>query len=816
MKRLGLSIAIAAALGLSACGGSSSSSSSSGATASTVSGTASKGIIIGGLVSAYLFDASGNPETTALVTAITNENGEYSLTIPAAHVGKPLYIDINNNNAAGDAATMKCDISGGCGSDIEFGEAYTLADDFSLGAVLPEAGGAVSVNLTPFTTAAAKKALDDIEVVGGGSGVASLISNANSSVANTLNGILGSTLASVNDIPIIDLTNPVAVAAAIAAGDTDDVKVAALSAAIVSAVQADDDALSIEEAIAEFTDDLSENALVGNASDDSVTDVAEILAEVEDVLLEVSEAATEAGTASDALTELTAEIEEIKDDAEAEDPDEEVDDTPSPTAGSANLDKVKAFVEELRELGTVIDGKTLKEDGETIETILEGFDMQIDAADTVTSDDAELAMEALVRAVSAIVDVYDANFDTETGLPTEESELTTFPATISSEEEALAVEINLSAGVYSFSVVDEAVIAELEESSDSIQIAAVAIKETPTASVNITVTLNALTIVEVENDGTTEGGVYSEDGTVDANVDLNITGTVSTNTIDLTVTNGIVKGELDVVWEGVDTESEKTSVETDDATFELNGFEFDLDVVLSQKTSENIPDPLTFTGGFEFTVSNLDFIEDEEETFGQSENGPDELDQYTYSLDVVGLDITGSFANTTGESFDMAFSINADASNVPSLIETFENQDKTDSTGGETEANFVAADASLTFDANLDGFTDSVTFSFDVERTGYDDVDASVSISYPGRTIMIEATGDNLDSDDETGLASLTLTNNDGVVMAVNADESIVNEDDEITGTMTVEGDTTIYAELANVNGVDIIRYSDGSFVSAF
>jgi len=804
MKRIGLSIAIAAALGLSGCFGG-SSSSSSGVTDSTVSGTASKGIIISGLVSAHLFDENGVREETPIATAITDENGKYSLTIPAEHKGKPLYIDISNNAAGDVAATMKCDISGGCGDGINFGDAYTLEDDFSLGAVLPETGGTVSVNLTPFTTAAAKKALSAIEAVGGGSGVASLITNANSSVANTLNDILGSTLASVNDIPVVDLTDTAAVAAAVAAGDTIDVKVAALNAAVVSAVQADDSALSIEQAIDTFTDNLADNALVGNSSDESVTDVAEILAEAEEVLADVSTAATEAGTESAELTELTEEIETVQNEAAAEEPDAEVDDTPSPTAGSANLDKVKAFVEELRELGTVIDGKTVKEGGDSVADILDGFDLQIDAADMISGDDAEIAMEALARSVSAIEDVYDLNFDTETGLPTLASELTTFPATVTSVEEGFDVIIEKTDDVFTFTV-DDSVEVELENDTGEIT--------TESADVNVTATVNTLTIVEVENEPTIEGNATLEGGTIDADVDINITGTVSTTTIDLTVTNGIVKGNLDIVSEELNSE-DPAVVETDDATFELNGFVFDLDVVLSQKEVGGITDPLIFTGGLAFNVSNLEYIEDEEEINDQSSGGVGWLDKYTYSLDVVGLDITGTFANTEDESFDMAFSINADASNVPSLMETFENQDKTESTGGETETNFVAADASLTFDAMLDGVADAVTFSFNVERTGFDDVEASVGLSYPGRTITIEATGGNLDSDG-SALASLTLTNNDGVVMQIDADESIVDEDEEITGTIKVNGDTATYAELANVNGVDIIRYSDGTFVSAF
>jgi len=813
MKKIGLSIAISAALGLSGCFGGSSSSSSSAAD-STVSGTASKGIIISGLVSAYLFDVSGNPETTAIATAITGADGKYILTIPAVHKGKPLYIDISNNVASGDAATMKCDISGGCGTGIEFGDAYTLADDFSLGAVLPESGGEVSVNLTPFTTAAAKKALVDIVAVGGGSGVASLISNANSSVANTLNDILGgTTIASVNDIPVVDLTDPEAVAAAVAAGDTVDVKVAALSAAIVSAVQADDVALSIEEAITEFTDDLAENALVGNSSDDSVTDVAEILAEAELVLADVNTAAVEAGTDSEELTELTEEIETEQEAAVAETPDEEVDDEPSETADSPNLEKVKNFVEELRELGTTIDGSLVKntagESQGSVETILDNFDIQLDAADMASSTDADAAMEGLAKAVEAIVDVYDTNFNTE-----EDGLIDPVAGEYFTEEQIAVVVTVDSAGVATLTVAST-----LEVDVDG---------EIYAATANVAATVTDLTLVEDIEEDTVEG-VESEVGTLTGSMDLNIAGTVTSGTIDLALVNGTVTASASAIIDNEDTVTTETSTSYSDSTDEsisLDSFTFDLDITLAH--NDTLPetvvvddvavtvDPMSFAGGLAFTFSNWTISEVSQFSNDWS-TGVDVRDEHevlTYGPGIVSFDLTGTFANST-ESFDMAFSLDANASTVPDIVEVFDTDDGESDTGGETETLFTAITASLTFDAALAGVADAVTFSFEVERTGFDDVEASVGLSYPGRTITIEATADNLDTED-SALASLTLTNNDGVVMQVDGDESIENEDEEFTGTIKVNGDATTYAELAKVNGVDIIRYSDGSFVSAF
>jgi len=415
MKRIGLSIAIAAALGLSACGGSSSSSSPSVAAASTVSGTASKGIIVGGLVSAYLFDASGNPETTAVATAITDENGDYALQVPAAHNGKPLYIVIDDNDGA---AIMKCDIAGGCDNDgdgvidAEFGADLDLAaDELTMSAVLPESAASVSVNITPLTTVAAEVAkvaiLLDPE---NDFNVQEAISNANSQVAERF-GLSGD----VTKFEIVDLTDPEEVASTLGSLEGDEaVQYAAINAAIISAVQSDAATeVSIDAAIANFAAEYVDNGLTTNSDDAALTDLGDILEDAQEVLAEVSDDIealdgdfSDATASLDALETTVEEEQTVADDATVSDTGDQG--TASPTAGATNLAKVKAFVEELRELGTAIDSSLVKNtDGESqgsVEAILDNFDIQADAADLASGDDVEKSIEGLGLAIEAMVE----------------------------------------------------------------------------------------------------------------------------------------------------------------------------------------------------------------------------------------------------------------------------------------------------------------------------------------------------------------------------------------------------------------------------
>ncbi len=151
LKKLALAIAISTAL--TACGGgdsSSSSSSSSSSTASTytISGTAAKGIIQKGIVTAKEY--VGGTWTTVGST-LTDDNGDYTLSL-SGYAGGVLKIEIT----AGANTTMKCDGSSGCG-DAAFGQSVALPQNFTMAAVLPTVSTTTLANVpvTPYTNMAA-------------------------------------------------------------------------------------------------------------------------------------------------------------------------------------------------------------------------------------------------------------------------------------------------------------------------------------------------------------------------------------------------------------------------------------------------------------------------------------------------------------------------------------------------------------------------------------------------------------------------------------------------------------------------------------
>ncbi|WP_197481523.1 hypothetical protein, partial [Oleiphilus sp. HI0086] len=267
-----------------------------------------------------------------------------------------------------------------------FGASLDLAaGDLSLSAVLPESTETVSVNVTPLTTVAATLAQSVIE-----SGTVSefniqeAVNNANSQVADRF-GLTQD----ITKIPVVDLTDPEAVAAQLA-DDADVVQYAAINAAIVSAVQGDDttNSTSINEAIESFAESFADSGLSDNAVSDDVTDLGDILEDAQEVIQEVEDDIVALGEEfADAVTDIqsleddVAADETLADEAVASDDGDQG--TASETANATNLAQVKAFVEELRELGTAIDS-SLVGDGEgqdTVANILDGFDLQMEAAD---------------------------------------------------------------------------------------------------------------------------------------------------------------------------------------------------------------------------------------------------------------------------------------------------------------------------------------------------------------------------------------------------------------------------------------------------
>ncbi len=907
MKRLGLSLAIAAAMGLSGCGGSSgggSSSSSSPSSSSTVSGTASKGIVSGGLVEAFLF-VNGEPDTggSAVASDTTAEDGTYSLAIPSIHEGKPLFIRISST----DSTSMKCDIAGGCDADGDpatvgditaFGQPFALsAGELTMSAVLPQATQTVAVNVTPLTTVAAELAKDAIASGASDNAIGVAIATANSQVSTTFG--LG---ADITQIPIVDLTDADSVEAS-AGTNNAAINYAAINAAIVSAKQSDANGdgspVDIGAAITQFAQEVvDDGGLIENAANDDDTSIAEILAEAVEVIdtveTEVSDAIEE-----DALDDQLEDAEGAPETTEGELEE------PSDTAGLlANYAKVKAFVEELRELGTAIDSSLVGEGegAQTIETILDGFDAQIDAADMMSSSDAEATFNAFADAMTAIIDVHEAEV--------EEVGVDTIAAGNYNSPDGVAVTVEVAEGVTTFYVQETL---ETDVDGDIIpataQVTAVlttldftdGVTEFPgdeftdanvpgtyiqeDGELTSTVVLNANNTGTFQEAGEDAGaiawevvdgaleiswdeggetnvdryvfdgglnvyrgnfeieyliegqsqetysaswersgydGVSTESGSIDTEINFNVYGTVEAGGLTLDVANGAVQGLISGEISETSTETENSYSDEYDNQAELSDLLIDLDATLAENDIEGVDDPLSFTGGIELSLSQVDLSESGEY---DSESDLDTSSVTINSLGIFGLSLDGQVSNTTGESFDISFALELDGTGVPAYSESYEDvfdgfdfrEETVSTSGGETESRYVDVSLDLSFSAELSGVSDALDVALNLERTAYDDASATLDLSYPGRDIEVVASAVGLDTENNAD-GEMTITNvNDGIVIFVDFDDSATTEDEEVSVEIRmdtnadgeVDGDDFLFAQKVTRNGIELIEYID-------
>jgi|GEM_PF-1803057 len=160
MKKALLPLAVTAAVTLSAgCSDSKHNSAPpSDITKSTLSGTAAKGIIQSGIVTAVELDSSGSDVATVGTTK-TDERGHYELKLGDNYTGGVVRLRIS----ADSNTTMKCDAFDGCGGS-EFGDSVSLGSNFSLDAVVKPEADTVKVQITPLTHMAAARALSSATV----------------------------------------------------------------------------------------------------------------------------------------------------------------------------------------------------------------------------------------------------------------------------------------------------------------------------------------------------------------------------------------------------------------------------------------------------------------------------------------------------------------------------------------------------------------------------------------------------------------------------------------------------------------------------
>ena len=377
-----LSLAVASVL-LAGCGsGSGTNTPTDTASSSTVTGSAAKGIVKMGIVTAYTLDASGNPGTEAVGTAMTDDKGLYSLTLNDSYDGtSPLLIELT----AGADTLMVCDSRDGCGS-VAFGGDIALAGTgFKLSAVSTSVtdGATVNTSITPFTSMAAA----NVQAGSDGSDAAIL------AAVSKVNQIVG-----VN----ITETNPVNIADDLASADADAQQYTIMLAALAEQAFEDTDSdsdVDIDDAIANlaaFNEDF-EDGTIGGSTGLSPSEL------YEDALEEIADS-NSALSDADAISSFATSQDQVADsngDTLA----------PAQTSGEnpTEVAQAKAFVGEVRTWANSLQD-------------LEGpTELFLDEAGTITDalgSDGQAVLDVLAMAIGAVAEEISTPTGTEGAINT--------------------------------------------------------------------------------------------------------------------------------------------------------------------------------------------------------------------------------------------------------------------------------------------------------------------------------------------------------------------------------------------------------------
>jgi hypothetical protein len=157
--------------------------------------------VVGATISAYAVSAAGAVSSTALATATTDSNGSYSLMLPAS--------------AKGDI--VKLVSTGGTFTDDASGATVNAP---TLDALVPNASGTISAQLTALTTFAAQLALQEAQLTNGSPSSAGVLATE----ANTLIGLFFGGQQDILGTPLLNVTT---------AGCASDVSQASIDATVL-------------------------------------------------------------------------------------------------------------------------------------------------------------------------------------------------------------------------------------------------------------------------------------------------------------------------------------------------------------------------------------------------------------------------------------------------------------------------------------------------------------------------------------------------------------------------------------------------------
>ncbi|GAB3369611.1 hypothetical protein NCG89_08760 [Spongiibacter taiwanensis] len=705
-RKLILPLAVSASL--AACGGGGGGGGGGGSSAE-VSGTSSKGIIVGGIVNAYPISDTGEVDrlTPLAEPATTGEDGSYSLELNGDYEeGTAIFLEIT----AVDGTVMKCDLVQ-CAEDVGFGDTYPLASNFSLSGVLPSASGdSVSANLTPLTDIAAKLTLQRVL---SGARASDAAAGANAQVAGRL-GIVGSLIGQ----PIVDLTSAEAVNGASKEALENNLR----ATGAIAAALADNPGATVEQALTAFVTQFSDGGIAPTEESDSAATTLEEMLQEALLILDKIKGLDGVDTEGENITQTSTSVANAETAAASGGTQQSQGDIPVTSEGLA---AAKLFVKQIRDLANA---------GELTEN-QQAFADEVSLAAAAVDGDAGAVAEAMALSLVAIGGAVEAYYD---ALDNEQTPPSTFTA------EGITVAISSSGGTTTYVVDQDVVVGET------------------TVAVDLSASDGSdLAFDETENGDTT---VW----TADITLDLSLSGSAATDNVSLAIDEGSsLSGDFDNREEETFTgESDPGYEEEWDNDFSVTDLNAQLSVTLEQLTGDN---PVAFTGSMGLEIGSATIVEDGRYENGFQNDAYFEEEEYTETIEIddASFTLSGEFSDANGN--ELSASLTAMLSNFGETcsLSRSENYDsleftyEDECTDEETANDYAAASLSISFSVDLAGVADDIAVDFDASRTGLETGKGTLNLSYGGMQLNFSYEGGQ----------TLTVSNHDDVIMSLTEDE---------------------------------------------
>jgi len=802
-------------------------------------GAVSKGLILGGVVAAYLINDDGT-KGTPVGSAITDtDDGTYELTLDAGYNGKALIIEITD----ADGSQMKCDLTVCRDGDtaeekITFGERYPLPSDFKLSAVSSGSdSGTIDINITPLTNIAAALTLDN--VAKNKAKPTDAAAAANNQVADRF-GLPGD----VTELPIVDLTN----ADDIKSADANALEANLISAAIVEAALNDsDEGTSLESALGNFVEQYIDSDGIadteGEGVDTEAVSLEEILAASKDlkstVVAEVDGVnANDNNIAAVEAALITAEKKAAEGSTDKEQGDIGDD------VGALGLIATKFFVKQL---------STLTKASEIDKELKEGkaFEEQVSLASDLASDDLLACSRATTLATDAIAHAVTAYY--------KDKSIKTFVYLSLYGPITVAITANSNDVAYTvenqpFSYTDST-------------------GETIVAKGNLTAVItkydnNIIKTGQEQYDQYTHdndaNNIWTEKG--EASLDLALSGSVSTENLIMTIKEGShFVATLSVDFEEKDVYSNpeptstlggysQTNAHTGTDFYSIKVTDLDAKLLTTIKQSGVWTDPVTFEGEFSIIAHSLESDKKDvhNETHAttvsqvysketatkdrteQSDHSTTDTETETLNIDGLTASLSGTFTNsknslkasvaivssgiaqTCQRGYESSFSytsLNYSTIDSSHTYNEYENCNL-----DETAETYASASINVRMILTLNGIDDDINLEASIQRTDLEDGIASIDLTYGGNELgfafdSVDGLVETEDDTTKTTTITATLTDHNGVTLTttyVDIDNKInMDHVDTITGIITQKGE-----KFATVSNEGLVTFSDGTFVS--